>query len=74
VLHGTAGLDQAGNVLDHVGERETQGHEECLKGGKGSHGFRAATNQLTDTNQPKKARRNIARLLTAIREREQVEN
>lgn len=36
--------------------------------------FRAATNQLTDTNQPKKVRRNIARLLTVIREREQVEN
>jgi large subunit ribosomal protein L29 len=36
--------------------------------------FRAATNQLTDTNQPKKARRNIARLLTAIRDREQVVN
>jgi large subunit ribosomal protein L29 len=36
--------------------------------------FRAATNQLTDTNQPKRARRNIARLLTVIREREQVES
>jgi large subunit ribosomal protein L29 len=36
--------------------------------------FRAATNQLTDTNQPKRARRNIARLLTVIRERGQVEN
>jgi large subunit ribosomal protein L29 len=36
--------------------------------------FRAATNQLTDTNQPKGARRNIARLLTVIREREQVGN
>jgi large subunit ribosomal protein L29 len=36
--------------------------------------FRAATNQLTDSNQPKGARRNIARLLTVIREREQVGN
>lgn len=36
--------------------------------------FRAATNQLTDTNQPKRARRNIARLLTVIRERERVES
>jgi large subunit ribosomal protein L29 len=36
--------------------------------------FRAATNQLTDTNQPKGARRSIARLLTVIREREQVGN
>jgi len=36
--------------------------------------FRAATNQLTDTNQPKRTRRNIARLLTIIQEREQVEN
>jgi large subunit ribosomal protein L29 len=36
--------------------------------------FRAATNQLTDTNQPKRVRRSIARLLTVIREREQVEN
>ncbi len=31
--------------------------------------FRAATNQLTDTNQPRKARKDIARLLTVIRER-----
>jgi large subunit ribosomal protein L29 len=36
--------------------------------------FRSATNQLTDSNQPKRARRGIARLLTVIREREQVEN
>lgn len=36
--------------------------------------FRAATNQLTDTNQPKKTRKSIARLLTVIREREQAEN
>ncbi|MCH8744557.1 MAG: 50S ribosomal protein L29 [Chloroflexi bacterium] len=32
--------------------------------------FRNATNQLTDTNQPKKTRKTIARLLTVIRERE----
>ena len=32
--------------------------------------FRDATNQLTDTNQPKKTRKSIARLLTVIRERE----
>lgn len=32
--------------------------------------FRAATNQLTDTNQPRETRKNIARLLTAMRERE----
>jgi large subunit ribosomal protein L29 len=32
--------------------------------------FRAATNQLTNTNQPRKTRKNIARILTAIRERE----
>jgi large subunit ribosomal protein L29 len=31
--------------------------------------FRAATNQLTDTNQPRKARKDIARLLTVVRER-----
>lgn len=31
--------------------------------------FRAATNQLTDTNQPRKIRKDIARLLTVIRER-----
>ena len=36
--------------------------------------FRAATNQLTDTNQPRKVRKTIARLLTAIRERELTEN
>jgi large subunit ribosomal protein L29 len=33
--------------------------------------FRAATNQLTDTNQPRKTRKNIARLLTVVRQREQ---
>ncbi len=32
--------------------------------------FRDATNQLTDTNQPKKTRKTVARLLTVIRERE----
>lgn len=32
--------------------------------------FRAATNQLTDTNQPRKSRKNIARLLTIQRQRE----
>lgn len=31
--------------------------------------FRAATNQLTDTNQPRKTRKDIARLLTVLRER-----
>jgi large subunit ribosomal protein L29 len=31
--------------------------------------FRAATNQLTDTNQPKKIRKDLARLLTVMRER-----
>jgi large subunit ribosomal protein L29 len=36
--------------------------------------FRAATNQLTDSNQPKRTRRSIARLLTVIRERKPVEN
>jgi large subunit ribosomal protein L29 len=32
--------------------------------------FRAATNQLVDTNQPTKIRRSIARLLTVIRQRQ----
>ncbi len=32
--------------------------------------FRAATNQLTDTNQPRKTRKTIARLLTVIRQRD----
>ncbi len=36
--------------------------------------FRSATNQLTDTNQPRRVRKTIARLLTAIRERELAEN
>ncbi|MYC30814.1 MAG: 50S ribosomal protein L29 [Chloroflexi bacterium] len=31
--------------------------------------FRAATNQLIDTNQPRKTRKDIARLLTVMRER-----
>ena len=32
--------------------------------------FREATNQLTDTNQPRKTRKDIARMLTCLRERE----
>ena len=32
--------------------------------------FRAATNQLTDTNQPRYTRKVISRLRTVIRERE----
>ena len=32
--------------------------------------FRDATNQLTDTNQPRKTRKDIARMLTCLRERE----
>ena len=32
--------------------------------------FRASTNQLTDSNVPRKTRRDIARLLTVIRERQ----
>jgi large subunit ribosomal protein L29 len=35
--------------------------------------FRAATNQLTDTNMPRKTRRDIARLCTVFRERGMVE-
>lgn len=31
--------------------------------------FRAATNQLTDTNEPRKTRKDIARLLTVMQER-----
>lgn len=31
--------------------------------------FRAATNQLTDTNTPRKARRDVARIMTVMRER-----
>ena len=31
--------------------------------------FRAATNQLIDTDQPSKTRKDIARLLTVMRER-----
>ena len=36
--------------------------------------FRAATNQLTDTNEPRKVRKTIARLKTVIRERQGMEN
>ncbi len=32
--------------------------------------FRDATNQLTDTNQPRKTRKDIARMLTCLRERQ----
>ena len=35
--------------------------------------FRAATNQLPDTNVPKTVRKSIARLKTVIRERQLVE-
>jgi large subunit ribosomal protein L29 len=31
--------------------------------------FRAATNQITDTNVPRKTRRDIARIMTVMRER-----
>lgn len=31
--------------------------------------FREATNQLTDTNQPRKTRKDIARMLTCLSER-----
>ena len=34
--------------------------------------FHAATNQLTDTNEPRRVRKTIARLKTVIREREGV--
>ena len=36
--------------------------------------FRAATNQLTNTNTPGNVRRDIARIKTAMRERDLVEN
>ena len=32
--------------------------------------FRDAVNQLTDTNQPRKTRKDIARMLTCLRERQ----
>ena len=32
--------------------------------------FRDATNQLTDTNQPRRTRKDIARMLTCLRERQ----
>ena len=35
--------------------------------------FRAATNQLTDTNVPRRTRRDIARLCTVFRDRGMVE-
>jgi large subunit ribosomal protein L29 len=35
--------------------------------------FQSATNQLTDTNMPRRTRRDIARLSTVFREREMVE-
>ena len=35
--------------------------------------FQAATNQLTNTNLPRSVRKTIARLRTALREREMVE-
>ena len=36
--------------------------------------FRAATNQLPDTNEPKSVRKTIARLRTVIRERQMLED
>ncbi len=36
--------------------------------------FRAATNQLTDTNEPRRVRKTIARLKTVIRERQGMES
>jgi large subunit ribosomal protein L29 len=36
--------------------------------------FRAATNQITDTNVPRKTRRDIARIMTVMRERNLAES
>ena len=36
--------------------------------------FQAATNQLTDTNMPRKTRRDIAQINTVIRERREIRN
>jgi large subunit ribosomal protein L29 len=36
--------------------------------------FRAATNQMTDTNMPRKTRRDIARVMTVMRERNLTES
>ena len=36
--------------------------------------FQAATNQLTDTNMPRKTRRDIAQINTVIRERRGISN
>ncbi|PKB70970.1 MAG: 50S ribosomal protein L29 [SAR202 cluster bacterium Io17-Chloro-G6] len=47
-------------------------HEELTKSGRELMNlrFRAATNQLTDTNEPKEVKKTIARLQTVIRERQ----
>jgi len=36
--------------------------------------FQAATNQITDTNMPRKTRRDIAQINTVIRERREMRN
>ena len=36
--------------------------------------FQAATNQLTDSNMPRKTRRDIAQINTVIRERREIRN
>jgi large subunit ribosomal protein L29 len=36
--------------------------------------FQAATNQITDTNMPRKTRRDIAQINTVIRERREIRN
>ena len=47
-------------------------YEELTKSGRELMNlrFRAATNQLTDTNEPKEVRKTIARLQTVIKERQ----
>ena len=54
---------------------DDQLHEELEKAGRElmSLRFRAATNQLPNTNEPVSVRRTIARLRTVIRERQMLE-
>lgn len=50
---------------DQIGEELEKSRRELM-----NLRFRDATNQLTDTNQPRKTRKDIARMLTCLRERQ----
>ena len=67
-------LEHASQRLASLTEKAVSAIDETLACDNLPLRFRAATNQLTDTNTPGNSRRDIARIKTAMRERNLVEN